>query len=361
MQTDTLQRALEKLEAQQLSTSQVRRVAVTRRGVLHIEIQASDKQRFFFFQADELQELQPYNDPEIPLLGSLSAQELASQYAIVSYRPGRRIVLDPIARQGTIAKAYKKHQAKPAADKHAIAIHACHHHSFDIPELLQSQPGHDHLVLAKRSGQPLAIAPDAVSTWGLVGTYLQHFQQFGAAEGLQEFDHQQELQVLDERARRLLLVKPDLPQHWQAGRENLDAAIMSLPPTVKALAHRDLHDRQFIIGDKTVVLLDFDLLCHADTALDAGNLLAHMQLRVLQGEAESQGAAFSTCCQSFLAGLGRQNEAGFEQRLLFYQATTYYRLALLYALRPRWKHLTSPLIDAGKQCIDKLSVFQGSA
>ena len=83
-------------------------------------------------------------------------------------------------------------------------------------------------------------------------------------------------------------------------------------------------------------------------------MLAHIELRSLQKKQEIPTAAAFGCSQAFLRGLGRQDEPGFEQRLLFYKATTFYRLALLYALRPRWVHLTESLIDEGKHCMDEI-------
>ena len=129
-----------------------------------------------------------------------------------------------------------------------------------------------------------------------------------------------------------------------------------MPPAIHGLAHRDLHDRQFIVsGSKTISLLDFDLVCVADVALDAANLLAHMKLRTLQRNLADSDTALRDCSESFLQGLARQHETGFELRLLFYQASTYLRLALLYAIRPRWMHLTAPLIVAADNCIDRLN------
>ena len=355
-QHKSLQMAFVKLQERQLTLEQVRRVAVERQGAIHIEVHEAGKHRFFVYEANELRELQPENDTKIPLVTELHRDGFAADHKIISYRPGRRIVLGPTkGEHDNFIKAYKKRRAAQAAERYAVALTACEPGGFDVPELLQYDPGLDCLVMAKRSGQAPEIAADAAAVWMSIGTCLRRFQQFRFTDGLQEFNYRDELDVLDERARRFTLCSPDLPGHWKVGRERLEDLAENLPHVVKGLAHRDLHDGQFIVAGETISLLDFDLICTADVALDAGNLLAHVKLRALQQRQEKGRSAVSVCSKAFLDGLGRQDEPGFEHRLLFYQATTFYRLALLYALRPRWTFLTDRLIDEGKRCIDAVN------
>ena len=359
---NVLQAALAKLPERQLSAGQVKRVAVGRQGTIHIEVEAAaGKLRFFAYAANELCELRPEGDLKIPLAAKLRGDDFVAAHGLISYRPGRRIVLGPAhGGRGTITKGYRKHRVASAVKKHEIAVAACRQSGLDVPELLSCRAENDYLVMAMQVGQPPGIENGAVDAWSLIGSGLRHFQQYGSTDGLAEFSDQDELAVLDERARRFLLVKPTLPQHWQQGREQLAAAAIDLPPAANGLAHRDLHDRQFIISGKAVSLLDVDLLCSADAALDAGNLLAHMKLRVLQNRQRSSHSAESACRQAFLINLGRQHEPDFTQRLQFYQASTCYRLALLYALRPRWVHLTDALVNEGRRCIGAFRKARGN-
>lgn len=352
---EPLQRAFAELRTRQLTTEQVRRVTVERQGAIHIEVHESEKQRFFVYEAAELLELLPEHDPKIPLASELHPGRLAAEHLIISYRPGRRIVLGPPSGEhGNIIKGYKKHHAVGAKERYAIVQSACEQDGFDVPELLQYEADMDCLVIAKRSGHAPRITSDAVDVWKGIGSNLQRFQQSQLTDSLQEFNCRDELDVLDERARRFEFCMPVLPEQWQAGRERLEDTAADLPFTVKGLAHRDMHDGQFIVAGKTISLLDFDLACIADVALDAGNLLAHMKLRTLQQRQANGTSAMAACSRSFLDGLGGQEQRGFEHRLLFYQASTFYRLALLYALRPRWAHLTDALISEGKRCIDSI-------
>jgi hypothetical protein len=350
----SLQLALAKFGELQLTVQQVRRVAVERNGGIHLEVHTSDGQRFFIYEADELRELFSESDRKIPFLVNRSQADFAAEHTIISYRPGRRVVLGP-GNDGpeTIIKAYKKRRSEQAAKNHAIALAACEQGGFEVPGLLQYRADCDCLIMAKRSGEPPGVSLDATGTWGLIGTCLRRFQQATITNDLQVFTYRDELAVLDERARRLLLCMPALPQHWQAGRERLEEAAKTLLPAVNGLAHRDLHDGQLIVANQTISLLDFDLACRADVALDAGNLLAHLRLRALQ-QRQADGDAVAACSKAFLIGFGRQHEPQFDQHLLFYQATTFYRLALLYVLRPRWAHLSDTLLVEGNRCIDML-------
>ncbi len=352
-QQNSLHTALSKLQDRGFHEGQVRRVSVERKGALHIEIHAAERLHFFVYKSNEIKELQAVNDPKIPLATKLHELDFVKRHTIISYRPGRRIVLGPVSgEQGHIVKAYKKHKAAQAAEKYAIALSACESNGFDVPELLQVDTGNDCLLMAKREGQPPDIEAGTEETWVSIGSCLRLFQKSRVSSDLPEFSQFDELAVLDERFRRFLLCMPALPARWQPGRERLEEAALNLPSVVRGLTHRDLHDRQFIVNGKLISLLDFDLICVADVTLDAANLLVHMNLRKLQRWQQGGDSALSVCSQAFLKGLDRLTEPGFERSLLFYQATSYYRLALLYAMRPRWAHLTDILIGEGERCID---------
>ena len=76
-------------------------------------------------------------------------------------------------------------------------------------------------------------------------------------------------------------------------------ALRALPPLPPVLAHRDLHDGQVLLtagsaadlAAATPGLLDLDTAALADPALDAGNLLAHLDLAAAAGHADAARAA----------------------------------------------------------------------
>jgi hypothetical protein len=85
-----------------------------------------------------------------------------------------------------------------------------------------------------------------------------------------------ELQILRER---LGLVAQNKPE-WRQRLEGLLAACERLGASLTAPAHtgihRDFYPAQVLVDGPTLYLLDFDLFCRGDPALDAGNFLGHL-------------------------------------------------------------------------------------
>ena len=352
-QQHNLQLAFASLQERDLSGTHLKRVAVERDGTLHVEADRSGRPRWFSYEGRTLQELWPHGDKKIPLLARGFVNDGALGRVVISYRPGRRIVFGFNDSDGEyIVKGYKRRQCKQAAGCHAIAVSACLEGGFKVPRLVEYAEEADYLVMAKQAGTSPETTLGSKRVWGEIGACLRQFQLSCPDYALSAFSSRDELSVLDERARRFLLCAPRLPANWRRGRDLLEDLTGNLPAARFGLAHRDLHDGQFLVDEEVISLLDFDLLCKADVALDAGNLLAHLVLRELQAGDNRGANAASACSEVFLEGLARDREPGFNQRLHYYQATTFYRLALLYALRPRWAHLTDTLINRGRQCID---------
>ena len=349
----SLQHALASLQQRNLTEIHLKRVAVERDGTLQMEADGLGLPRWFRCEGDSLQELWPHDDKKIPLLARGFVDDSALGQVVISYRPGRRVVLGVTDSGGErIVKGYKRQKCQQAAAFHAIALSACGEGGFEVPRLVEYAEGADYLVMTRQAGSSPATSVESTPVWAKIGAYLRQFQLSPMDDALPVFSSRDELAVLDERARRFLLCAPRLPANWQRGRDLLESLMQDLPAARFGLAHRDLHDGQFLVDGQVISLLDFDLLCKADVALDAGNLLAHLVLRQLQA-ADNRGAnAASACSAAFLKGLARHQEPGFNQRLHYYQATSFYRLALLYALRPRWAHLTDTLISWGRQCIN---------
>lgn len=354
----TFHEAMMGLQEYRLGPEQVRRVAVARSGEIHIEAHQEDQQRFLVYDSGRLREIYPQDDLKIPFISKMNRPGSTSPHRIVSYRPGRRVVIETEScGQDTMIKAYRKRNTLKAKEKYAIALSAAGRGGFDIPDLLDVDLAGEYMLMEKRAGRTLTISPATTHTWRDVGAFLRQFQGGSTIDGLNEFTPADELTVLDERARRFCLCLPELPEGWVRGRERLEDQVASLPPPTYGLAHRDLHDRQLIVGSHTISLLDFDLLCIADVALDSANLLAHMKLRIMQA-AKPGTSALRACREGFLQGLDRQDETGFEYRQRFYEASTFLRLALLYALRPRWSHLTPGLISEGQSRLNDLETLR---
>ena len=357
-----LHAALNQLERWKIGAHQLSRVSVDSDGTLQLEAEGADSVEWFCYARGKLRRADPRHDRKIPLLISRLGHALPNSMRFISYRPGRRVVLASTGSgDQSIIKGFRKGRGSSAVKHHQIAMTACEKGIFRVPNLLYRDTGHDFVAMERQAGSAPAIAAENTSTWASIGAGLRSFQDSCDRTGLKLFSVVEELAVLDELARRFRLCALKLPPAWQAGRESLGSLVANLPGTQITATHRDLHDGQFLVSGHCLHVIDFDLLCQADTALDAGNLLAHIVLRDLQHGSESSFSDSRVCGEAFLSGLERQHDDGFEPRLSFYQATTFYRLALLYTLRPRWQHLVPSLVQLGQQQIAKAKdyVHQG--
>lgn len=103
-------------------------------------------------------------------------------------------------------------------------------------------------------------------------------------------------------------------------------------PAAHVPLHRDLHDKQILLGESPAEtgLLDLDLLALGEPALDLANLLVHLELRVRQGILPE--ADLRPLVEAVLEAHGATDET--RVRLADYAHLTRIRLAAVYAFRP---------------------------
>ncbi|MDP9398929.1 MAG: phosphotransferase, partial [Actinomycetota bacterium] len=112
-------------------------------------------------------------------------------------------------------------------------------------------------------------------------------------------------------------------------------AALGGPPARPTLLHRDLHDKQVLVGAgasgaPSLGILDADLAAIGEPALDLANLLVHLDLRAAQGTVPV--ATAQACVEAVLAGYDPDDEV--RRRLPAYALATRLRLLGVYAFRP---------------------------
>jgi aminoglycoside phosphotransferase (APT) family kinase protein len=115
-----------------------------------------------------------------------------------------------------------------------------------------------------------------------------------------------------------------------------------------APVHRDFYDKQVLIGEKRVTLVDVDTLAWGDPALDLGNFLAHLYLRSRQHPEHQNDwrRARSVFVEEYRTVQTSAGDAeAVWQRVGWWETSALLRLAGLYSLRPRWKELAGPLLE----------------
>ena len=86
-----------------------------------------------------------------------------------------------------------------------------------------------------------------------------------------------ELRILHEHLPRVAEGKPELNPRIARLLEACDRLGTALPPRTTCGIHRDFYPAQVLVQEDRLFLLDFDLYCQGDPALDAGNFLGHLR------------------------------------------------------------------------------------
>ncbi len=345
-----LEAALDELAVStRLSARQVKRVDVDDAGGLQLCVLDNEIPRWFTFDDRGLVERRPKNDDALPLGRRLSGEE-----RVLSYRPGRRMVVERETPGGRlIVKGYRTGRSDQALRRHRAAEKALSRGALCISPLRAHNRDEEALVFESLVGQPLWFDRGGVELCRKLGAALAEFQRAAVEEDLGVFGPLDELGVLKRWREKTERALGELPLGWKEAFARIVELIAELPEVTIGLAHRDLHDGQCLESGEGLALFDFDQLARADVALDPANFLAHLALRALQGGHGADESSSHACGEALLAGLDRNGEA-FWTRLRFYEATTFLRLALVYALRPRWAALAPKLIRYGERCIEDL-------
>jgi aminoglycoside phosphotransferase (APT) family kinase protein len=273
------------------------------------------------------------HDPALPAL--------TPGATVIRHRPGRRAVLRTadgyrkVVRPGRAAAVARRVEsawdllgADPTApllptvldvDDTTGAVQLAELAGPTLHELL-AEDGAAALTLAGRTGAALAT--------------LQH----APSDGLPAHGHREEAEVLRRWTADAARWGGD---DRSAAAEQVATRLATLPAPQWAPAHRDLHDKQLVAAGNRVGLLDLDTLCRADPALDLANLLAHLQLRVLQGHCLP--AVAERCAAALQASAGGRAGAA---ALATYTAATLLRLAAVYSFRPGHPDLPARLTAA---------------
>jgi len=85
-----------------------------------------------------------------------------------------------------------------------------------------------------------------------------------------------ELRILNERLGKAASAYPQWSGRIERIINRCENLGNSLPPAPLCGIHRDFYADQIIADDETLYLLDFDLYCQGDPALDIGNFIAHI-------------------------------------------------------------------------------------
>lgn len=335
----------------------IRRIEIDKSGGMLLLLGTRGAEEWFDFRPVPPVRIEPLQDPLIPLSDYIRLCRKNSDFEVLNYRPSRRLVVrESNSGNSTILKGFRRGRSSPYALKYELARSALDGGTVSASKVLDNNRDNDFLRFDIQPGRRPSLSRDKAGDFYLMGTAIRQLQSAKQDAGeLETFSRDDEMAVLDERIRRLKLAGGGPPEGWMETRNLLEGVAATPALTAPVVAHRDLHDGQWLLHGGRGSLLDFDLLSLAEPELDPANFLSHLSLRRLQHPALISTEDEKACRQAFLEGLALPGNRDSRTRLDFYQATTFARLALVYQLRPRWRDIVPGLLDLGNQCLRKLA------
>ncbi len=300
------------------------------------------------WQGEAWNELRLEQDLELPFSSTWLAHAQAGAQ-LLAWRPGRRAVARLVAREqkssSVVVKAFRRKGLEAKLARQREVWDHVRRAGVTVPDWIGAHTD-DALVMFQDLGQTrprLRAADDAL--FHDLGTCVAAWQARPAPPAVPTHSASDELQAIDALAHKVLAIRGALPEHFQPLRDELGSKVLAQAAGPQVLTHRDLHDGQLLSFAGRLAILDFDLACCADAALDLANLSAHLELRALQGVCTVDMA--QALQAALLAGYG-DGGAQFSKRLDLWRRATYLRLALVHALRPPWSALVPILLDRAR-------------
>lgn len=255
-------------------------------------------------------------------LRALSAVLAEPGAGLVVHRPERRAVVRLAGPPESYAKVVRPGAAAGlvAAGEAAAAL------PVTTPRLLAASDG-----VTRWSALPGALLHDrlGVADGHLIGRAVRAVHATPPPMTAELHDAVAEVAVCDLWLARLAPFDPELALALRPARDAVAAALIGEPAAPTVTVHRDLHDKQVLIDDGRVGLLDFDLLAAGEAALDLANLLVHLELRALQGLVTE--AAAHALAAAVVDGYAPDPRV--RGRLAAYAAATRLRLCAVYRFR----------------------------
>ncbi len=156
-----------------------------------------------------------------------------------------------------------------------------------------------------------------------------------------------ELRILHERLPRVAQEHPGWSQRLEHLLAACDRLGADLPPPVEHGIHRDFYADQVIVDGERLYLLDFDLYCAGDPALDIGNFAGHIIEQRLRLSGDS--LALAECEQALVERFVELAGPASRHAVAVYTTLTLVRHIYLSTLFPERRVLTGKLLELCEQ------------
>ena len=161
-----------------------------------------------------------------------------------------------------------------------------------------------------------------------------------------------ELRILHEHLPQVAEVRPQIKERIERLLRGCERLAATLPDSRRCGIHRDFYPAQVMVQSKRLFLLDFDLYCEGDPALDVGNFLGHLietSLRRL-GKADALADRERAMTDRFVELTGEFVRPG----ITAYTTLTLVRHIYLSTRFPDRVSFTQPLLEL---CEERLTAY----
>ena len=332
---------------------------------------AADPQMPFLKRALDPVEVQRLLMNNLPRLAGVTGQLSLQAIRVPRYKPGRRCVVEydsnvqySGAGPETITVVGKVHARRLKWPVYQIleslwsaGFAAGSQDGIAIPEPLGVIPEFHMYLQRKVPGVPatwLLLSPDGGALASRIAEAVHKIHQAGIPAN-RRHTIADELNILRER---LLIVAQDKPQ-WLQRLERLLNACYRVASTIAAVAptgiHRDFYADQIIVDGSRLYLLDFDLYCEGDPALDIGNFLAHIKEFSLRtfGNADALANCEAALEERFVElAAGSREVTAIRTAVQVYTTLTLARHIYLSTQFPKRRRFTKVLLELCEQRLD---------
>ena len=187
-----------------------------------------------------------------------------------------------------------------------------------------------------------ALLPEDVNLAGSIAGAIAKLHRAGIP-ACKRHTPADEIRILQERLPRVLHSYPQWEKRIEHILQASAALVEMLPQRPTTGIHRDFYPDQVLVSGQRLYLLDLDLYCQGDPALDIGNFIAHLSEQSLRqfGHADAFGEQEAALVNAFCQGNGTVNR----QAINTYKTLTLVRHIYISTRHANRRANTAPLLN----------------
>ena len=225
-----------------------------------------------------------------------------------------------------------------------------------VPEPMGTIPDFHMYLQRKAPGIAATHLLLQVTGLGLAGRIAEAIHKLHCAEvpTLRRHTIREELSILEKRLNQLSETAPQWKTRITHLFQSCCEIAASIPEPKYCGIHRDFYPDQVLVEGNHLYLLDFDMYCEGDPALDAGNFLGHLSEESLRTYGDPD--LLQDCKEAFRSRFLQLSGASSSNAIRVYEELTLARLVSLSAQFPDRRGFTEAMLELCEQRIHELLV-----